>query len=98
MVLKMIINKKKPQEETKNNRKILEQYFMNLPEDLNFHLLCESSCFDFTQKVIFWVEYIAISEIKVPAPGKKTILQMLRSVLIKIRSMTHGFDKNKNGF
>lgn len=90
----MITNKKKPQEEAKNARRDLEQYFMNLPEELNFRFIFENNCFDLLQKEIMWVEYIAIGEIAGPVPRKQTILQKLLSLLEKlVRCMTHGFDK-----
>ncbi|RFZ76148.1 hypothetical protein DS742_25335 [Lacrimispora amygdalina] len=90
----MITNKKKPQEEAKNARRDLEQYFMNLPEELNFRFIFENNCFDLSQKEILWVEYIAIGEIAGPVPRKQTILQKLLSLLEKlVRCMTHGFDK-----
>jgi len=90
----MITNKKKPQEEAMNTKRDLDQYFMNLPEELNFRLIIENNCYDLSQKEILWVEYIAIGEIAGLIPRKQTILQKLLSLLEKmVRCMTHGFDK-----
>ncbi|MCM1162274.1 MAG: hypothetical protein NC412_13775 [Roseburia sp.] len=81
---------RREQREREKRKRLLELYALELREELNIRLLCETEGESLVQKQVLWIEDIALTEVTYPQNKKTFVLGKILALWIqKIKIWLH---------